>query len=561
MTTSEDAAHAPTPRIVLLAALGVALLALGLYLRTLHPGVGPSIDSIELHTAVAVGGLIHPPGSPQYLMLGRLATMILPGPGVAYRLNLFSALCAAATVGVVYLLTYRLTRHLAISVFASLMLALSPRLWYQASIAELYALNALYVALTVYFLLAWHQTRKTVFYRAATVVYAFSFGNHLSMILLLPVFLYAVAITDPAMLSRPRDLLITAGIVLLAALQYLYIPLRAAANPPFCNYCPGPLPDLFRYVSGPLFDYLTGGPFKGAIFGLPRREILARLPDSIGAWNRQFMPWGYALGIVGVWELLRREGRIAWLLLPGIAAEYIFVIGYNIPDWHDFLTPVYVLFTPLLGYGVLSLWRVLEEEVRRLTLQGRWLVSFAYPAGLLALGGLALMISLYTNLPLVDQSRETAFEVNGRALLEQAQPGDWLLMPPPNSGAFYYSWAIRYLSFVDDSLPDLVVITPPEINPPPGPSPYYEAWDTLAPRLTAEAMVADPPRLFVLDPSDPRVADWGLLPVCAPDGETIAGYEVVAVRLDGEIRPLVDDERWRAIRGAIVFGGEEAHCP
>ena len=31
-----------------------ALLALGVYLGTLHPGVGPSIDSIELHTATLV---------------------------------------------------------------------------------------------------------------------------------------------------------------------------------------------------------------------------------------------------------------------------------------------------------------------------------------------------------------------------------------------------------------------------------------------------------------------------------------------------------------------------
>ena len=49
------------PRIVLLAALATALLALGVYLRTLHPGVGPSFDSIELQIASLVGGVIHWP--------------------------------------------------------------------------------------------------------------------------------------------------------------------------------------------------------------------------------------------------------------------------------------------------------------------------------------------------------------------------------------------------------------------------------------------------------------------------------------------------------------------
>jgi hypothetical protein len=546
---------------VLLAALAVALLALGLYLGTLHPGVGPSIDSIELHTAALVGGVIHPPGSPQYLMLGRLMMTILPGPSAAYRLNLFSALCAAAAAGVVHLVSYRLTHHFPASLFASLALVIAPRFWYQASIAELYALNSLYVAAVGYLLLTWHQTRQPAAYWAATALYALSFGNHLSMILLLPMFLYAVAITDQGKLTRPVNLLITAGIVLLAAAQYLYIPLRAAANPPFCNYCPGPLPDVVEYVRGPLLDYLTGGPFKQAMFGLPRREIMARLPESLGAWGRQFMPWGVVLGVVGAWEMLQKKAETAWLLLIGIGAEYAFVMGYDIPDWHDFLTPCYVLFAPLLGYGTLRLWLLLKRDSRRFTLRGQMWAEYTYPAALAAVGVGLLALGLFVNIPLVDQSEDTAYEVNGRALLEQVEPGAWLLMPNPDSAAFYYSWAVRYLALAARPPVELTVVTPEQVNPPPGPAPYYLAWADAAPQLEPDALLASGRQVLLIDSGDERAADWGLLPICTAEGESIAGYEVVAVRQGETISPLVTGSRWDEVRESVVFGGEAASCP
>src|SRR5690554_7182133 len=103
------------PHLVLVAAIAVALLALGFYLRTLHPGVGPSLDSMELQIAARVGGIIHPPGSPQYLMLGRLAMDLLPGPNAAYRLNLMSSIFAAAMTGALFLLAYRLSQNLVAS--------------------------------------------------------------------------------------------------------------------------------------------------------------------------------------------------------------------------------------------------------------------------------------------------------------------------------------------------------------------------------------------------------------------------------------------------------------
>jgi len=550
-----DATELPR-RASILGAGVVTLTALYLYLRTLHPGVGPSLDSMELQIAVLVDGVIHPPGSPQYLLLGKLAMLALPGPNPAYRLNLLSALAGAATVGITFLLAYRLIRRpgrevaaLIASALASLSLASAPRVWYQASVAELYALNALYVALTAYLLLVWSQTRRPGAFWAAVIVYALSFGNHLTMILLLPAFLYTVAITDRTMLLRPRHLAVVTTIVLLSALQYGVIPLRVAADPPFCNFCPS---------NAALPSYLIGGAFRHAYFALPKRDILARLPESVGQFNTQFMPWGYALGIVGLWELFRRQARIAWLLVWGILAEHIFVIAYAIPDWHDFLTPCYVLFAPLIAEGAVQVWGWLAKR-RSLARMTRWRERTLAPS-LLGLAALALLGAALNSWWLVDQSQRTEFEANGRALIAEAQPGAWLLMPHPNSAAFYYSWAVRYLAFLEE-VPGFSAVTPPEIDPPPGPEPGYRSWASAAPALDPAALIESPRQVLVLDPSEPRVADYGLLPVCVPGTSTIAGYEVVAVRQGEWVTPLVDADRWAAVGAWAVFGGEAATCP
>lgn len=561
MQDTDRPPEAPLPGIVIVAALALALLSLGIYLRTLHPGVGPSLDSMELQIAARVGGVIHPPGSPQYLVLGRLAMSVLPGPSAAYRLNLMSALFAAGAVGTLFLLAYRLTQNLVASSYAALTTALAPRIWYQASIAELYALNAFYVVLVLYLLLAWNQTRRRGYFWAAVVVYALSFGNHLSMVLLLPAFLYMVEITDRSVLLRPRNVALVGLIVVAAALQYLYVPLRAAASPPFCNYCPAPQGSTLEYVTGPLLDYLTGGPFKGQMFSLPRREVLARLPDAMGLFARQFLAWGLALGIVGAWELFQRRAEQAWMLVLALAAELIFVMTYDIPDWHDFLTPPYVIFAPLVAYGAWRLWEALRPQVEALLIQGRMLAGHAYTVVLVGLAVASVGTSFYAHYPLVDQSADTAYAVNGRALLQRAAPGDWVLMPHPNSPAFYYSWAVRYLSLAEADLPFVSVVSAPEVDPPPGPPPAYLRWEEVAPQLQGAALRSFDRRLFVLDPSDDRAAEWGLLAVCTPDGDAIAGYEVVAVLQSDEFTPLVSDERWQPIRDYVAAGDGPFRCP
>jgi len=135
-----------------------------------------------------------------------------------------------------------------------------------------------------------------------------------------------------------------------------------------------------------------------------------------------------------------------------------------------------------------------------------------------------------------------------------------VIMPSPASAAYYYSWAVRYVAF-EKRLPDFSAIAPPELDPPPGPTPAYRSWVSVADRLTTTGLTQEPRQLFLVDASDPRAADYVLLPICVQGTDVIAGYEVVGVVNGDTVVPLVSSERWANIQSSANRAGETAHCP
>ena len=65
-----------------------------IYALTLRPSIGWN-DSPEFVDVAYTLGIGHPSGFPTYTLLGKLATLI-PLGGIAFRVNLLSALCAVA---------------------------------------------------------------------------------------------------------------------------------------------------------------------------------------------------------------------------------------------------------------------------------------------------------------------------------------------------------------------------------------------------------------------------------------------------------------------------------
>jgi Tfp pilus assembly protein PilF len=159
-----------------LAAL-VFLFAAVIYFTTLAPTV-PFWDAGEFIACSYILGIPHPPGTPLYVLLGRVATLI-PWHTVAERINAMSAIPSALTVMITYLVGLKLIHlaqgkerdrtqewiaHVGAAVGA-LMFAFSDNYWENAIEAEVYSMMSFAQILVFWLGLRWweeHEQRPTV---------------------------------------------------------------------------------------------------------------------------------------------------------------------------------------------------------------------------------------------------------------------------------------------------------------------------------------------------------------------------------------------------------------
>jgi Protein O-mannosyl-transferase TMEM260-like len=133
------------------------LFSLLLYLQTLAPSVATLFDdSLEFPLVIYRLVIAHPTGYPLYTLLGKLFTLG-PWQNVAWAVNLLSAVMGALTVALVYLIIRQLVRRRGPALLGALALAVSPVFWSQAVIAEVYTLNAAFVAALLWLALRWSR--------------------------------------------------------------------------------------------------------------------------------------------------------------------------------------------------------------------------------------------------------------------------------------------------------------------------------------------------------------------------------------------------------------------
>ncbi|MDX1418483.1 MAG: DUF2723 domain-containing protein [Rubricoccaceae bacterium] len=161
-----------------LVAAGVFVYALVVYLLTMAE-TAPFWDSGEFIASVEGLMVMHPPGAPFYILLGRFFTFFAPLFGgltpepVAFSVNLVSVLASAFTVLLTHLVIVRLARiwkgtpetwsgadRLAINAggaIGALAFAATDSFWFNAVEAEVYALSMLFTALVVWLVLRWRE--------------------------------------------------------------------------------------------------------------------------------------------------------------------------------------------------------------------------------------------------------------------------------------------------------------------------------------------------------------------------------------------------------------------
>src|SRR5215203_2443653 len=328
---------------VLLAGLGVFVLVLVLYLRTLAPTVlylqDPKLlDAVMLQMQVSVLGITHPTGYPTYLMVTHLFTY-LPFGDQAYRVNLASAVYAALAVVAVYAAGLLLSRRVVAAASGALAFGVGMALWSQAVIAEVYTLNALLVSVTIVVLLLWREYRKDRYLLLSAFLVGLCLTNHLTSGLLLPASLLFVTLVDWRRLVDVKLVLKGAGLFVLGLTPYLYLPIRAAMDPPMEANNPTNF-ERFWYV-------VSGGNLTGSFFSFGPSELPGRM---VFYWEHLLdnMPFLVVMvALTGVVIMLLKD-RAAGIFLGFLICGWLFhAVENNIPDIDLYFIPTYL---------VLSLW-------------------------------------------------------------------------------------------------------------------------------------------------------------------------------------------------------------
>lgn len=406
-----------------------------LYLNTMAPALtwaNDGSDGGDLITAAYTGGVPHPSGYPLYLILARLFQS-LPIGTLAYRTNLMSGVFAAFSAWLVYCIVCRALEdqrpaHARFAaLLAGLAFGLTPLLWSQAVITEVYALQAFLTALILYLYL--FPNPLPDFLRA--LLLGLAMGNHLTTLLLLPLMIGDLPRAAPhRLLSLASSLTWKLVGFAMGISLYLILPLRAHANPPVNWGNPLTLERFWWLVSGSLYrSYYLQPP-------------LIALGGRIQAWAalmlQQFGWLGIVLAVTGLVVFFQPSRLYLFTLWVG-AAYSVFAIIYSSDDSYLYLLPVCLVFSIWIG---LAAGHILNLAGAKALKWGTGMLLAAY----FVWGGVSHAAQ-------VDASQDRRAEQFGRQVLSEV-PKEALVFAKGDRAVF----TLWYFHFALGQRPDVTVI-------------------------------------------------------------------------------------------------------
>jgi tetratricopeptide (TPR) repeat protein len=200
-------------RISLFISLFVFLVSFIAYFKTMAPTVS-FWDCGEFIACSYILGIPHPPGTPLFVLLARIFTLIPLFGEIAARVNFISVLTSALTVWLCYLLIVKLVGYwekqsqsfwiragkYVGGVTGSLFLAFSNTFWSNAVEAEVYGTSMFLMLLILYLGLLWMDNRGTSKGDRLLILIAYlgllSTGIHMTIFLIMPAVFLLVVLAD-----------------------------------------------------------------------------------------------------------------------------------------------------------------------------------------------------------------------------------------------------------------------------------------------------------------------------------------------------------------------------
>lgn len=448
----------------------VFVVTLNVYATMLSANVGNG-DEAEAQTVPYILGIAHPTGFPAYTLAGWVFAHVVPLGTVAWRLNLFTAVCTALTASGVFLLAVTCAADFAVALLAALVFAFGGTAWATALHANAQSLSS----------------TCSVFSLLGSVIFARS-GD-------VRAFIFACACAGLGIATHPASIWVLPAIPVALAWQYKRITLRTllagtgALAGPLLLYAYLPLRSAYIAAHG--LDPNAGAPLFGAgnfdwDANSPRtmagflNEVLGRHEGSPGAfhymftrlsvvnaarwWSNfaalQYDRWLLVLAALATIVLALRDRRTFTVLAAGTLGGAAFTFIYRFDSHIDRYTIVTFAVTAAVAAAISNV-----GLPRRPALALRSLVI----AGLAVLAGLAVV---HNRAAII-----AAPGANGQIVIEAAR------QQTPDGAIIVAQWpdaaALGYGAFVERVLGSRLIVTA-------WPAQYagqYEMWAATRPVL------------------------------------------------------------------------------
>ena len=372
----------------------VFLSTLAVYTACVTPSI-PFWDSGEFIATSHVLGIPHPPGTPLYVLIGRLFAM-LPFGNVEFQVNWLSALASALAVLFTFLVSVRFMRIVqakkgerttsdeiiawTCGAVAAFFVAFSNTFWQSAIEAEVYSLSSMVQIMAVYLALRWWEElgnnggdgRLLL----AWYLMCLCIGIHLGTFLVAPAVVLLALLVNPRTLFSPRFMLWAAILLVIGISVHFYLMIRAQMNPPINEGDPETWKDMMyllqrkQYGSRPMFPRVAPWSFQIQMF-------MNYFLDQYRVWPlpgplASVIPM--ALGLYGAFMQGVREKKtfLTMLCLFGITGfglvVYLNFTDHEVRDRDYFFTSAFHFFAIWIGLGagfVLELIRdAMKEDAR-----------------------------------------------------------------------------------------------------------------------------------------------------------------------------------------------------
>lgn len=326
------------------------ILAAALFLATLAVYIPTACLSIytadngELVTNNYRLGVPHATGYPAYNVLGKLF-MFIPIGSYPLRAAWLSAVSAALSISLLFLVGRRLIKHDLIAAWAALMFGLSRLMWSQSLIGEVYGLHLALLALSILTLLQFIETPNVQ--RAAWFAFSFMFAltNHLLTMLLIPAIIIILLASFPwrKLLIFFRPIVLVSAFMVLGV--YIYLPLRWDKTTIVQWGDLGKPRILLNHILGRQFHDVMFSELDSSFLGESLLKFLQLSMEQIPA------PF-YLLAVIGAVSFFERSKKLFLFLNAILWVDVLFSINYYIVDIDVYFLQAYMVLMVLLGEGV-----------------------------------------------------------------------------------------------------------------------------------------------------------------------------------------------------------------